>query len=52
MGAGGQAVEDLHDGDDGQDVGDEVDDLLVVGEQEGQLEAEGAEDDEVEDADE
>lgn len=51
MGAGGDAVEELHKGGDGHDGGDDGDDLVVVGEEEGELVAEGAEEGEVEEAD-
>lgn len=51
VGAGGDAVEELHEGGNGHDGGDDGDDLVVVGEEEGELVAEGAEEGEVEEAD-
>lgn len=48
---GGQAVDELHDGADGHDAGDELNNVLVGGEEARQLVAEDAEDGDVEDAD-
>lgn len=52
MGTGAEAIEDLGDGDDGQGVGDNGDDLLVLGKEKRQVEAEGAVHGEVKDTNE
>lgn len=47
-----KAIKDLHHGDKGQDAGDGLDDAGVVGEEEGEMEAEGGKDCQVEKAEE
>lgn len=51
VGAGAEAVEDLGQGDDGEGVRDDGDDLLILGEEAREVEAEGAVHGEVEDTD-
>ena len=49
--AGGDGVEELERGADGEDLGDEVDDVAVAGEELGDVVSEAGEEDDVEDAD-
>ena len=39
MGAGAETIKDLHDGYEGEDVGDGFDYIGVVGEQDGEVES-------------